>query len=131
MECGQGEAWRGGPAGRGVARRPGQAEAWRGVQLRLFPPVFLEIVILLFHIRELSRAELELVLALGRSQVVRHELRAALSPLLGARQLGVILGEEFIGVVYRDDEDEDVSYDFHMAILDIDLDEGTDIPLPD
>ena len=43
----------------------------------------------------------------------------------------VHLGEEFIGVVYRDDEDEDVSYDFHMAILDIDLDEGTDIPVPD
>lgn len=42
----------------------------------------------------------------------------------------VELGDEFIGVVYRDDEDEDVSYDFHMAILDIDLDEGTDIPLP-
>jgi len=43
----------------------------------------------------------------------------------------VSLGEEFIGVVYRDDEDEEVSYDFHMAILDIDLDEATDIPLPD
>ena len=43
----------------------------------------------------------------------------------------VELGDEFIGVVYRDDEDDDLSYDFHMAILDIDLDEGTDIPLPD
>lgn len=43
----------------------------------------------------------------------------------------VSLGDEFIGVVYRDDEDDEVSYDFHMAILDIDLDEGSDIPLPD
>jgi len=43
----------------------------------------------------------------------------------------VELGDEFIGVVYRDDEDDDLSYDFHMAILDIDLDEGTNIPLPD
>ena len=43
----------------------------------------------------------------------------------------VELGDEFIGVVYRDDEDDDLSYDFHMAILDIDLDEGTDSPLPD
>ncbi len=43
----------------------------------------------------------------------------------------VSLGDEFIGVIYRDDEDEDVSYDFHMAILDIDLDDATDIPLPD
>ncbi len=43
----------------------------------------------------------------------------------------VSLGDEFIGVVYRDDEDEEVSYDFHMAILDIDLEDATDIPLPD
>ena len=43
----------------------------------------------------------------------------------------VELSGEFSGVVFRDDEDDDVSYDFHMAILDIDLDEGTDIPLPD
>jgi hypothetical protein len=33
----------------------------------------------------------------------------------------VYLGDEFIGVIYRDDEDEDLSYDFHMSILDIDL----------
>ena len=36
----------------------------------------------------------------------------------------VYAGEEFLGVVYRDDEDgeDDVSYNFSMAILDIDLD---------
>lgn len=34
----------------------------------------------------------------------------------------VYIGEEFIGVLSRDDEDEDLSYDFHMAILDVDLD---------
>ncbi|MEM9839236.1 MAG: DUF3126 family protein [Pseudomonadota bacterium] len=34
----------------------------------------------------------------------------------------VYVGEEFIGVLTRDDEDEDLSYDFHMAILDVDLD---------
>lgn len=34
----------------------------------------------------------------------------------------VYIGEEFVGVVTRDDEDEDLSYDFHMAILDLDLD---------
>jgi hypothetical protein len=33
----------------------------------------------------------------------------------------VMLGDEFIGVIFRDDEDGDVSYDFHMTILDIDL----------
>ena len=33
----------------------------------------------------------------------------------------VFIGEEFIGVIYRDDEDGDLSYNFTMAILDIDL----------
>jgi len=35
----------------------------------------------------------------------------------------VYLGDEFIGVLFRDDEDGDVSYDFNMAILEIDLPE--------
>lgn len=33
----------------------------------------------------------------------------------------VFIGEEFIGVVYRDDEDEELSYNFTMAILEMDL----------
>lgn len=33
----------------------------------------------------------------------------------------VFVGEEFIGVLYRDDEDEELSYNLSMAILDIDL----------
>jgi hypothetical protein len=33
----------------------------------------------------------------------------------------VYLGEEFLGVIYRDDEDGDLSYNFSMAILDVDL----------
>lgn len=35
--------------------------------------------------------------------------------------LEVMLGDEFIGTVYRDEEDGEVSYDFNMAILEIDL----------
>ena len=35
----------------------------------------------------------------------------------------VYFGDEFIGVVFRDDEEGDVSYDFNMAILEIDLPE--------
>jgi len=31
------------------------------------------------------------------------------------------IGDEFIGVLYRDEEDGEVSYNFSMAILDIDL----------
>jgi len=34
----------------------------------------------------------------------------------------VFVGEEFIGVIYRDDEDDDLSYNFSMAILEADLD---------
>jgi hypothetical protein len=33
----------------------------------------------------------------------------------------VFVGEEFVGVIYRDDEDEELSYNFSMAILDYDL----------
>ena len=35
----------------------------------------------------------------------------------------VYIGEEFIGVIFRDDEDDDLSWNFQMAILEIDLDE--------
>lgn len=33
----------------------------------------------------------------------------------------VFVGEEFIGVVYRDDEEGELSYNFSMAILEMDL----------
>ena len=35
----------------------------------------------------------------------------------------VYIGEEFIGVVFKDEEDGDVSYAFQMAILEMDLPE--------
>jgi uncharacterized protein DUF3126 len=35
----------------------------------------------------------------------------------------VYIGDEFIGVLFRDEEDGEVSYDFNMAILQIDLPE--------
>lgn len=35
----------------------------------------------------------------------------------------VYIAEEFIGVIFKDDEEGDVSYDFNMAILEIDLPE--------
>lgn len=37
--------------------------------------------------------------------------------------LEVLLGDEFIGTIYRDDDEGEVSYDFNMAILAIDLPE--------
>ena len=33
----------------------------------------------------------------------------------------VYIGDEFIGVMFRDEEDGDLSYQFQMAILDYDL----------
>ena len=33
----------------------------------------------------------------------------------------VFVGEEFVGVVFRDEEDGDLSYNFSMAILEMDL----------
>jgi len=35
----------------------------------------------------------------------------------------VYVGEEFIGVIYVDDEDDDRSFNFQMAILETDLEE--------
>ncbi|MFT4080772.1 DUF3126 family protein [Rhodomicrobium lacus] len=35
----------------------------------------------------------------------------------------VFVKEEFIGVIYKDDEDDEVSYQFQMAILEDDLKE--------
>lgn len=34
----------------------------------------------------------------------------------------VYIGDEFIGVIFVDDEDDDRSYNFQMAILETDLD---------
>lgn len=34
----------------------------------------------------------------------------------------VYLGDEFIGVLFKDEEDDELSYNFQMAILDSDLD---------
>jgi len=34
----------------------------------------------------------------------------------------VFIGEEFVGVIFEDKEDGDLSYNFQMAILDTDLD---------
>ena len=35
----------------------------------------------------------------------------------------VYFGDEFVGVIFKDEEDGDTSYDFNMAILEIDLPE--------
>ena len=44
-----------------------------------------------------------------------------LDRIKSADSLEVYLAEEFIGTLYRDDEDGEISYAFNMAILEIDL----------
>ena len=36
----------------------------------------------------------------------------------------VYFGDEFVGVLFRDDEEGELSYNFTMAILDIDLEDA-------
>jgi hypothetical protein len=36
----------------------------------------------------------------------------------------VYVGEEFLGVLYRDEDEGELSYNFSMAILDIDLEDS-------
>lgn len=38
--------------------------------------------------------------------------------------LEVLLNGEFLGVIYKDTDEGETSYDFNMAILDIDLEEA-------
>ena len=39
----------------------------------------------------------------------------------------VHIGDEFIGVVFRDEEDGEISYAFQMAILEIDLPDAASV----
>ncbi|MCC3861469.1 DUF3126 family protein [Pseudemcibacter aquimaris] len=41
----------------------------------------------------------------------------------------VHLGDEFIGVIYRDEDEGEVSYAFNMAILEMDLPNAADASL--
>ncbi len=43
------------------------------------------------------------------------------APKRANQPVEVMVGEEFIGVLYRDEEDGEVSYQLQMSILDIDL----------
>ncbi|MFZ5610225.1 MAG: DUF3126 family protein [Pseudomonadota bacterium] len=48
--------------------------------------------------------------------------RLAVRPMKGAGDSAeVYLGDEFLGVIYRDDEEGELSYAFQMAILEMDL----------
>jgi hypothetical protein len=64
---------------------------------------------------EISRVEayLKALFSNPRIKVTRPQKAGA--------PIEVTLGEEFIGVLHRDDEDGDISYSLHMTILEEDL----------
>jgi len=49
-------------------------------------------------------------------RVVPHPKKTDMSELM--------MGDEFLGAIYRDEEDGEISYAFQMAILDIDLEDA-------
>lgn len=55
-----------------------------------------------------------------RQTFANHSIRVVARPKK-TDSAEVYIGEEFVGVLYLDDEDEDRSYNFQMAILDTDL----------
>jgi Protein of unknown function (DUF3126) len=70
-------------------------------------------------------------MALTRDEIIKleHYLKKVFrSPEMQVRQrprkedsAEVYVGEEFIGVIFRDDDEGEVAYQFQMAILDYDL----------
>lgn len=64
---------------------------------------------------EVLRVQLYLRNAFGTDRITVHQRKDK------DDSAEVNLAGEFVGVVFRDDEEGEVSYDFHMTILDIDL----------
>lgn len=69
----------------------------------------------------MDKRELERVQTYLRKQFQNPGIRVVARPRKDD-SAEVYLGEEFIGVLFRDDEDGDLSYNFSMAILETDLD---------
>jgi hypothetical protein len=57
-----------------------------------------------------------------RRTFANHSIRVVAQPRK-TDSAEVYVGEEFLGVLYLDDEDGDRSYNFNMAILDTDLED--------
>lgn len=68
----------------------------------------------------LDKRELERVQSYLRKQFQNPAFRVVARPRKDD-SAEVYLGEEFVGVLFRDDEDGDLSYNFSMAILETDL----------
>jgi hypothetical protein len=64
------------------------------------------------------------------AKVERYLRRVFANPRIGVRartnktdSAEVYLGDEFLGVLFEDTEDGETSYNFQMAILDVDLED--------
>jgi len=68
----------------------------------------------------LEKAELERVQRYLRTLFGNPQIKVTARPKK-KDSAEVYLGDEFIGVLFKDDEDGDLSYNFQMAILDTDL----------
>jgi hypothetical protein len=70
----------------------------------------------------LDKTEMAKVERYLRRAFANHSIRVAARPKK-TDSAEVYIGEEFVGTLYVDDEDEDKSYNFTMAILEGDLEE--------
>lgn len=70
----------------------------------------------------MDKSELAKIERYLRRVFANHAIRVTVRPKK-TDSAEVYIGEEFIGVLYLDDEDGDKSYNFSMAILDVDLED--------
>ncbi|MFC0220328.1 hypothetical protein FHS82_003755 [Pseudochelatococcus lubricantis] len=70
----------------------------------------------------MDKQEIQKVEQFLRRTFSNHSIRVVARPRK-KDSAEVYIGEEFIGVLFVDDEDGDKSYSFQMAILDTDLDD--------
>lgn len=70
----------------------------------------------------MNKTELTKVERYLRQKFANHSLRVVARPKK-EDSAEVYVGDEFIGVLFLDDEDGDRSYNFNMAILDTDLED--------
>ncbi|TVR08371.1 MAG: DUF3126 family protein [Salinarimonadaceae bacterium] len=70
----------------------------------------------------MNKSEMAKVESYLRRTFANHSIRVVARPKK-TDSAEVYIGEEFVGVLFLDDEDGDRSYNFQMAILDTDLEE--------
>ncbi|MFC7396561.1 DUF3126 family protein [Chelatococcus sp. GCM10030263] len=70
----------------------------------------------------MDKTELAKIERFLRQTFANHSIRVVARPRK-TDSAEVYVGEEFIGVLFLDDEDGDKSYSFQMAILDSDLED--------